>query len=59
MKAFIKVIKRTSNIKNVIEYLEKMVNLNSSSDEGIDAIASYNFFNNYYYDWSQNDYLDN
>ena len=59
MWAFIKVIKRISSTKNVIEYLEKMVNLNSSSDEGIDAIASYNFFNNYHYDWSQNDYLDN
>ena len=55
MWAFAKVIKRTSSVKKTIEHLEKIINLNLDTD----AIASYNFFNNYLYDWSQSDYLNN
>ena len=54
MWAFAKVIKRTSSTKKTIEHLEKIINLNLDTD----AIASYNFFNNYLYDWSQSDYLN-
>ena len=55
MKAIFKVFKRTSDVKNIIECLKKIVQLNSDSD----AIASYVYFNNYIKDWSQSDYLNN
>ncbi len=55
MWAFVKIIKRTSSLKDVIEYLRKIMNLNLDSD----SIASYSFYNNYLYDWSQFDYLEN
>ena len=55
MKAMLKVFKRTSNIKNVIECLKKIIKL----DPDPDAIASYVYFNNYLYNWSQSDYLEN
>ena len=55
MKTILKVFKRTSNVKNIIKYLEKIIQL----DPDPDAIASYNYFNNYLYDWSQSDFLDN
>ena len=55
MKTILKVFKRTSNVKNIIKYLEKIIQL----DPDPDAMASYNYFNNYLYDWSQSDFLDN
>ena len=55
MKTILKVFRRTSNVKNIIKYLEKIIQL----DPDPDAIASYNYFNNYLYDWSQSDFLDN
>ena len=55
MKTILKVFKRTSNVKNIIKYLEKIIQL----DPDPDAIASYNYFNNYLYDWSQSDFLNN
>ena len=55
MKTILKVFRRTSNVKNIIKYLEKIIQL----DPDPDAMASYNYFNNYLYDWSQSDFLDN
>ena len=55
MKTILKVFRRTSNVKNIIKYLEKIIQLDADPD----AIASYNYFNNYLYDWSQSDFLDN
>ena len=55
MKAILKVFKRTSGVKNVIYNLNKMIQSHSDSD----LIASYNFFNNYVNDWSQQDYFNN
>ena len=55
MWTFTKIIKRVSNTKDIIEYLKKIINLNSNAD----VIATYNFFNNYLKDWSQIDYLNN
>ena len=55
MKAILKVFKRTSGVKNVIDNLNKMI----QSDLDPDLIASYNFFNNYVNDWSQQDYFNN
>ncbi len=55
MKAILKVFKRTSNVKNVIECLKKIIELKPDSD----AIASYIYFNNFIYDWSQLDFLEN
>ena len=55
MKAILKVFKRTSGVKNVIDNLNKMI----QSDPDPDLIASYNFFNNYVNDWSQQDYFNN
>ena len=55
MKTILKVFRRTSNVKNIIKYLEKIIQLEPDPD----AMASYNYFNNYLYDWSQSDFLDN
>ncbi len=55
MKAILKVFKRTSGVKNVVDNLNKMIQSHPDSD----LIASYNFFNNYLYDWSQQDYFYN
>ena len=55
MKSIIKVFKRTSDLENIIEYLKKIIHF----DPDPDAIASYIFFNNYLYNWSQSDYLEN
>ena len=43
MKTILKVFRRTSNVKNIIKYLEKIIQL----DPDPDAMASYNYFNNY------------
>ena len=55
MKAIFKVFKRTSDIKNIIESLKKIIQL----DQEPDVLASYVYFNNYINDWSQSDYLEN
>ena len=55
IKAIIKVHKRTLDIKNVIKCFEKIIKLDSNQD----AIANYNFYNNYLNDWSQSDFLLN
>jgi len=55
IKAILKVFKRSTNVKNIIHYLNKAINLNP--DPG--TIASYNFFNNYVFDWKQSDYYYN
>ena len=54
-KAIFKVFKRTLDLKNVIECLEKITHL----DPHEDAVASYNLFNNYLNDWSQSEFLKN
>ena len=55
INAILKVFKRSTNVKNIIYYLNKAINLNP--DPG--TIASYNFFNNYIFDWKQSDYYYN
>tara|TARA_Y100001935_G_C17302218_1_gene509973 strand:+ start:1358 stop:3061 length:1704 start_codon:yes stop_codon:yes gene_type:complete len=55
MKAILKVFKRTSSVKRVIDIINKATLLHSDPD----LIASYNFFNNYINDWSQKDHFDN
>ena len=55
LKAISKVMKRTSDAKSTIQYLRKILNLHSDPD----TIASYNFFNNYIFDWKQSDYYQN
>ncbi len=55
MKAILRVFKRTSSVKTVIDFLKKII----QSHPEPDLIASYNFFNNYIDDWSQRDYFDN
>ena len=55
LKAISKVMKRTSDAKSTIQYLRKILNLHSDPD----TIASYNFFNNYIFDWNQSDYYQN
>ena len=55
MKAILKVFKRTSNVRNVIDCLKKIIKLKPDPD----AIASYIYFNNFIYDWSQLDFLEN
>ncbi len=55
LRAIFKVFKRSSEIKNVMEHLEKIAQL----DPHEDGIASYNLFNNYLNDWSQSDFLLN
>ena len=55
MKAILKVFKRTSSVKRVIDIINKATHLHSDPD----LIASYNFFNNYINDWSQKDHFDN
>ncbi len=55
LRAIFKVFKRSSDIKNVMKYLEKIAQL----DPHEDGIASYNLFNNYLNDWSQSDFLSN
>ena len=52
-KAILKVLKRSSSVENIVYYLNKITNKHSDAD----LIASYNFFNNYTYDWQQVDYL--
>ncbi len=54
-KAILKVLKRSSSVENIIYYLNKIINKHSDAD----LIASYNFFNNYIYDWQQVDYYNN
>ena len=54
-KAILKVLKRSSSVENIIYYLNKITNKHSDAD----LIASYNFFNNYTYDWQQVDYYNN
>ena len=54
-KGILKVLKRSSDVKNIIYYLNKITNKFSDAD----LVASYNFFNNYIYDWQQNDYYNN
>jgi len=54
MKAILKVLKRTSDVKIVIDFIKKII----QSYPDPDLIASYNFFNNYVNDWSQRDYFD-
>ena len=55
MKAILKVFKRTSGVKIVIDHLKKIIQSYPDSD----LIASYSFFNNYLNDWSQQDYFNN
>ena len=55
MKVILKVFKRKSNLKNVLDCLKKTIKLSAD----IDSIVSYVYFNNYLYDWSQSDYLKN
>ena len=55
LKAIFKVFKRTLDLKSVIKCLEKTAQLDPSAD----ALASYNLFNNYLYDWSQSEFLKN
>ena len=55
MKAIFKVFKRTSDIRNIIEFLRKIIQLKKDSD----GITSYVYFNNYISDWNQFDYLEN
>ena len=55
LKAIFKVFKRTLDLRNVIKCLEKIAKLDPHGD----AIASYNLFNNYLYDWSQSEFLKN
>tara|TARA_B100000886_G_scaffold318908_1_gene259275 strand:- start:305 stop:931 length:627 start_codon:yes stop_codon:yes gene_type:complete len=55
LKAIIKVLKRTLDLKSVIKCLEKTAQL----DPNADALASYNLFNNYLDDWSQSEFLKN
>ena len=54
-KNILKVFKRTLSVKNVTEYLKKI----SRTESDPDTFASYIYFNNYLYDWSQSDYLEN
>ena len=55
LRAIFKVFKRTLDLRNVIKCLEKIAQLDPHGD----AIASYNLFNNYLYDWSQSEFLKN
>tara|TARA_S200000501_G_scaffold9839_1_gene8858 strand:+ start:2036 stop:3724 length:1689 start_codon:yes stop_codon:yes gene_type:complete len=55
MKNMLKISKRSLSIKNHILNLKKLSNLSTDPD----LVASYNFYNNYLYDWSQADYLEN
>ena len=55
MKVILKVFKRKSNLKKVLDCLKKTIKLSAD----IDSIVSYVYFNNYLYDWSQSDYLKN
>jgi len=55
LKAIFKVFKRTLDLKSVIKCLKKTAQLDPSAD----ALASYNLFNNYLYDWSQSEFLKN
>ena len=68
MWAFSKVIKRVANTKDVIEYFKKMMNFKLNSEafdfhkdslDKLHAFTSYNYYNNYLYDWKQSDYLNN
>ena len=53
--SYFKVFKRTSDIRNIIEFLRKIIQLKKDSD----GITSYVYFNNYISDWNQFDYLEN
>ena len=55
MKIMLKISRRSSSIKNHILDLKKLSKLSKDPD----LVASYNFYNNYLYDWSQADYLEN
>ena len=54
-KQMVKIYKRTSNVKKFVNSLKKIIKVDSSEN----AVASYIYFNNYLYDWSQKDYLEN
>ena len=55
IKSILKVFKRTLDIKIYISYLDKFARLTSNLDLNVANI----FFNNYLYNWSQADYLEN
>ena len=55
IKAIFKVYKRTVDLKNVLKCLEKIINL----DPNQDAMATYNYYNNYLNHWTQSDFLVN
>ena len=59
IKAIIKVYKRTLDVKNAINSFEKIIKLDSNLASNQDAIANYNYYNNYLNDWSQSDFLAN
>ncbi len=59
IKGIFKVYKRTVDLKNVIKCLEKIIKLESNNNSIQDAIATYNYYNNYLNDWSQSDFLAN
>ena len=55
IKCILKVFRRTLDIKTYISYLDKFARLTSNLDLNVANI----FFNNYLYNWSQIDYLEN
>ena len=55
MKCILKVFRRSLDIKSYIFYLDKFARLTSNLDLNVANI----FFNNYLYNWSQTNYLEN